>query len=163
MEEREEEYQRARERIFAHDVRAVCVGGEGRGGVEGGGVCVCGGGHVAQIFVSFLFMCKFTRFLANNYHGRIFEIIDGEGVRSDFSRPSIFVKKSDLLVDMYALEPTVQWHVLLTQLLTNCSIQQRIFINIKHLSVEMSWLFFHIIDSNFPLHSQGDHFILDRR
>ncbi|KAF3706260.1 R3H domain-containing protein 1 [Channa argus] len=27
MEEREEEYQRARERIFAHDVRAVCVGG----------------------------------------------------------------------------------------------------------------------------------------
>lgn len=41
MEEREEEYQRARERIFAHDVRAVCVGGVGRGGVEGGGVCVC--------------------------------------------------------------------------------------------------------------------------
>lgn len=38
MEEREEEYQRARERIFAHDVRAVCVGGVGRGGVEGGGV-----------------------------------------------------------------------------------------------------------------------------
>uniref|UniRef100_I3K1Y1 R3H domain containing 1 n=1 Tax=Oreochromis niloticus TaxID=8128 RepID=I3K1Y1_ORENI len=29
MEEREEEYQRARERIFAHDVRAVCVGGVG--------------------------------------------------------------------------------------------------------------------------------------
>lgn len=27
MEEREEEYQRARERIFAHDVRAVGVGG----------------------------------------------------------------------------------------------------------------------------------------
>uniref|UniRef100_A0A8C7YWX1 R3H domain containing 1 n=1 Tax=Oryzias sinensis TaxID=183150 RepID=A0A8C7YWX1_9TELE len=32
MEEREEEYQRARERIFAHDVRAVCVGGGGGGG-----------------------------------------------------------------------------------------------------------------------------------
>lgn len=31
MEEREEEYQRARERIFAHDVRAVCVGGWGWG------------------------------------------------------------------------------------------------------------------------------------
>ena len=29
MEEREEEYQRARERIFAHDVRAVSVGGLG--------------------------------------------------------------------------------------------------------------------------------------
>lgn len=56
MEEREEEYQRARERIFAHDVRAVCVGGMG------------GGGHVAQIFVSFLFMCKFSRFLATNYY-----------------------------------------------------------------------------------------------
>lgn len=32
MEEREEEYQRARERIFAHDVRNVCVGGDGEGG-----------------------------------------------------------------------------------------------------------------------------------
>lgn len=31
MEEREEEYQRARERIFAHDVRAVCVGWVGGG------------------------------------------------------------------------------------------------------------------------------------
>lgn len=36
MEEREEEYQRARERIFAHDVRAVCVGGGGGGGGGGG-------------------------------------------------------------------------------------------------------------------------------
>lgn len=50
MEEREEEYQRARERIFAHDVRALSVGGEAVG-EEGGG----GGGsmawqqHVAQI------------------------------------------------------------------------------------------------------------------
>ncbi len=61
MEEREEEYQRARERIFAHDVRAVCVGGVG------------GGGHVAQIFVSSLFMCKFSRFLATNYHCWIYE------------------------------------------------------------------------------------------
>lgn len=60
MEEREEEYQRARERIFAHDVSAVCVGGMG------------GGGHVAQIFVSFLFMCKFGRFLATNYYCWIF-------------------------------------------------------------------------------------------
>uniref|UniRef100_A0A8C6K8A5 R3H domain containing 1 n=1 Tax=Nothobranchius furzeri TaxID=105023 RepID=A0A8C6K8A5_NOTFU len=34
MEEREEEYQRARERIFAHDVRAVCVGGMGWRGEE---------------------------------------------------------------------------------------------------------------------------------
>lgn len=67
MEEREEEYQRARERIFAHDVRAVCVGGMG------------GGGHVAQIFVSFLFMCKFARILATNYHCRIYEFLDGGG------------------------------------------------------------------------------------
>lgn len=64
MEEREEEYQRARERIFAHDVRAVCVGGMG------------GGGHVAQIFVSFLFMCKFSRFLATNYHCWFYEFSD---------------------------------------------------------------------------------------
>lgn len=47
----------------------------------------CGGGHVAQIFVSFLFMCKFTRFLANNYHGRIFEIIDGGGCTPIFQGP----------------------------------------------------------------------------
>ena len=88
MEEREEEYQRARERIFAHDVRAVCVGGVGGGGcgfkgVVGGWVglvvlrivCVSvgGWGHVAQIFVSFLFMCKFSRCLATNYHCWIYE------------------------------------------------------------------------------------------
>lgn len=67
MEEREEEYQRARERIFAHDVRAVCVGGVGDVG-----------SHVAQIFVSFLFMCKFCRFLATTYHW-IYEFIEGGG------------------------------------------------------------------------------------
>lgn len=44
MEEREEEYQRARERIFAHDVRAAGVGGLGVG-------VWWGGGHVSQIFV----------------------------------------------------------------------------------------------------------------
>lgn len=71
MEEREEEYQRARERIFAHEVRAVCVGG----GRWGWGACctnLCVVSIHVQIqshflppitdggFMSYYFICIFS-------------------------------------------------------------------------------------------------------
>lgn len=56
MEEREEEYQRARERIFAHDVRAVCVGGAGGGGR---GEPCCSNLCVVSIHVQILYISCF--------------------------------------------------------------------------------------------------------
>lgn len=64
MEEREEEYQRARERIFAHDVRAVCVGGMG------------GGGMLHKSLCYFYSCANSVDFFASNYHCWIYEFID---------------------------------------------------------------------------------------
>lgn len=57
MEEREEEYQRARERIFAHDVRAVCVGGNRWVGAM-----------LHKSLCSSNFMYEFSRFLGTTVH-----------------------------------------------------------------------------------------------
>lgn len=57
MEEREEEYQRARERIFAHDVRAVCVGGKWWVGAM-----------LYKSLCSSNDMYEFSRFLATTVH-----------------------------------------------------------------------------------------------
>lgn len=67
MEEREEEYQRARERIFAHDVRAAGVGGLGAG--VGGRACFSNLCRVYSCANSVDFLLPITNADFMNLHG----------------------------------------------------------------------------------------------